>query len=30
MKAANDIRITLKQKSLAFEYNNKLILVSEP
>lgn len=30
MRAANDIRITLKQKSLAFEYNNKLILVSEP
>ena len=29
MQAANDIRITLKQKSLAFEYNNKLILVSE-
>ena len=29
MKAANDIRIILKQKSLAFEYNNKLILVSE-
>lgn len=28
-RAANDIRITLKQKSLAFEYNNKLILVSE-
>ena len=30
MKAANDIRITLKQKSFAFEFNNKLILVSEP
>lgn len=30
MRAANDIRVTLKQKSLAFEYNNKLILVSEP
>ena len=30
MNAANDIRIILKQKSLAFEYNNKLILVSEP
>ncbi len=30
MRAANDIRIALKQKSLAFEYNNKLILVSEP
>ena len=29
IKAANDIRITLKQKSLAFEFNNKLILVSE-
>jgi hypothetical protein len=29
MRAANDIRVTLKQKSLAFEYNNKLILVSE-
>jgi hypothetical protein len=29
-KAANDIRIALKQKSLAFEFNNKLILVSEP
>jgi hypothetical protein len=30
MKAANDIRIALKQKSFAFEFNNKLILVSEP
>jgi hypothetical protein len=30
MNAANDIRIALKQKSLAFEFNNKLILVSEP
>jgi hypothetical protein len=30
MRTANDIRVTLKQKSLAFEYNNKLILVSEP
>jgi hypothetical protein len=30
IKAANDIRIALKQKSLAFEFNNKLILVSEP
>lgn len=30
MKTANDIRIVLKQKSLAFEFNNKLILVSEP
>ncbi len=29
IEAANDIRITLKQKSLAFEFNNKLILVSE-
>jgi hypothetical protein len=29
IKAANDIRIALKQKSLAFEFNNKLILVSE-
>lgn len=26
---ANKIRMTLKQKSLAFEFNNKLILVSE-
>ncbi len=26
---ANGIRIALKQKSLAFEFNNKLILVSE-
>jgi hypothetical protein len=26
---ANEIRIALKQKSLAFEFNNKLILVSE-
>ncbi len=30
MEAANDIRIALKEKSLAFEFNNKLILVSEP
>jgi hypothetical protein len=30
MKTANDIRIALKQKSLAFEFNNKLILVSQP
>ncbi len=30
IEAANDIRIALKQKSLAFEFNNKLILVSEP
>jgi hypothetical protein len=29
-KTANEIRITLKQRSLAFEFNNKLILVSEP
>jgi hypothetical protein len=29
IKAANDIRIALKQKSLAFEFNNKLILVRE-
>ncbi len=29
IKAANDIRIALKQKSLAFEFNNMLILVSE-
>lgn len=29
IKAANDIRIALKQKSLAFEFNNKLILVGE-
>ncbi len=26
---ANNIRVKLKQKSLAFEFNNKLILVSE-
>ena len=26
---ANKIRVTLQQKSLAFEFNNKLILVSE-
>jgi hypothetical protein len=30
IKAANEIRIALKQKSLAFEFNNKLILVGEP
>lgn len=30
MEAANDIRVALQQKSLAFEFNNKLILVSEP
>jgi hypothetical protein len=29
IKAANEIRIALKQKSLAFEFNNKLILVGE-
>lgn len=26
---ANEIRLALKQKSLAFEFNNKLILVGE-
>ncbi|MFL6491758.1 MAG: hypothetical protein ACJ70O_01500 [Nitrososphaera sp.] len=30
METANQIRIALKQKSLAFEFNNKLILVDEP
>lgn len=30
MEAANRIRIRLKQNSLAFEFNNKLILVSQP
>ena len=30
MEKANEIRIVLKQKSLAFEFNNKLILVNEP
>jgi hypothetical protein len=30
METANEIRIDLKQKSLAFEFNNKLILVDEP
>jgi hypothetical protein len=30
METANEIRIVLKQKSLAFEFNNKLILVDEP
>src|ERR687890_2900584 len=30
METANEIRIALKQKSLAFEFNNKLILVNEP
>jgi len=29
-QAANEIRIALKQKSLASEFNNKLILVNEP
>jgi hypothetical protein len=29
MKEANRIRLALKQKSLAFEFNNKLILVNE-
>jgi len=29
MEAANEIRIKLKQKSLAFEFNNKLILVGD-
>jgi hypothetical protein len=28
-ETANQIRVKLKQKSLAFEFNNKLILVSE-
>jgi hypothetical protein len=28
-ETANQIRIRLKQKSLAFEFNNKLILVEE-
>jgi hypothetical protein len=30
METANEIRIRLKQKSLAFEFNNKLILISQP
>ena len=30
METANEIRKVLKQKSLAFEFNNKLILVDEP
>jgi hypothetical protein len=30
IKTANEIRIALKQKSLAFEFNNKFILVNEP
>src|SRR5438132_13858215 len=29
MKEANRIRLALNQKSLAFEFNNKLMLVSE-
>jgi len=29
MEAANKIRIKLKQKSLGFEFNNKLILVGD-
>ena len=29
IKAANDIRIAIKQKGLAFEFDNKLIVVSE-
>ena len=29
IKTANEIRIALKQKSLAFEFNNKFILVNE-
>jgi predicted lipase len=30
MKTANEIRIAFKQKTLAFEFNNKFILVNEP
>ncbi len=30
METANQIRIRLKQNSLAFEFNNKLILISQP
>jgi len=30
IETANKIRIRLKQKSLAFEFNNKLILISQP
>jgi hypothetical protein len=30
METANEIRIRLKQNSLAFEFNNKLILISQP
>ena len=29
MKEANRIRLALNQKSLAFEFNNKLMLVNE-
>ncbi len=29
IETANKIRIRLKQKSLAFEFNNKLILISQ-
>jgi hypothetical protein len=29
METANQIRIRLKQNSLAFEFNNKLILISQ-
>jgi len=29
MQAANKIRVALKQRSLAFEFNNKLILIGE-
>ena len=27
VRRANDIRITLRQRTLAFEYNNKLVLI---
>jgi len=30
METANRLRLALRQKSLAFEFNNKLILVGEP
>ena len=30
METANQIRIRLKQNSMAFEFNNKLILISQP
>ena len=29
MRKANKIRVALRQKSLAFEFNNKLILIGE-